>query len=211
MPHWTDGWSFTSGAIRSGERLYLLGTEDKLAEEQVAHGSIITWTNGKWGQENVTWSPVSVCVARKPKEQMVAVGLTGEVLVLGGGETLKEQVKEGNLVASKRGPLQGVRAIDGHAYAVGMGRQVYRRDGPGAWACLDESCRASDDEGAVGFKDIDGFSSRDMYSVGFKGEIWHYDGKKWSRIDSPTNLILNDVCCAGDGNVYVTGYKGLLL
>ena len=29
--------------------------------------------------------------------------------------------------------------------------------------------------------------------------------------DSPTNLVLTAVCCAGDGNVYATGRRGLLL
>jgi hypothetical protein len=211
MPHWTDAFSFTTGAIRNAERLYLLATEDKLAKKQIPHASVITWHNGKWGQENLQYSMISACVALKPKEQMVAVGVEGEASILGSGEDLKEEVKDGKLSPKDRGPLQGVRAIDGVAWACGMGRQVYRREGPGKWICMDEGVRAAKGEGAVGFKDIDGFSSKDVYAVGFKGEIWHFNGKTWKAVQSPTNLVLNDVCCAGDGTVYIAGYKGILL
>jgi hypothetical protein len=172
---------------------------------------LITWDAGKWFQDNFDWAAVSICIAKKPKEQMVAVGVEGDVHVRGAGESLNEEVKDGKLLAADRGPLQGVRTIDGYAYACGMGRQVYRRDGPGQWTCLDESCRESKEGVATGFKDIDGFSAKDIYAVGFKGEIWHYNGKAWLRVDSPTNVILNDVCCAGDGSVYIGGYKGILM
>jgi len=210
MPKWTDAFSFTTGALRSRTRAYFVATEDKLARKQLPHWSLITWDSGKWFQDNFDWAAVSICIAKKPKEQMVAVGVEGEAHVRGAGESVNEEVRDGKLSPADRGPLQGVRTIDGYAYACGMGRQVYRRDA-GTWTCLDEGCRASKGDGAVGFKDIDGFSARDIYAVGFKGEIWHYDGKTWSRVDSPTNVILNDVCCADDGTVYVAGYKGLLL
>jgi len=105
-----------------------------------------------------------------------------------------------------------VRSIGGKAYAAGMDRQVYRRDGANAWTCIDASMRPpQESEDILGFEGIDAFSEKEIYAVGWKGEIWMYDGKKWAQIDSPTNLVLTAVCCAGDGNVYATGRRGLLL
>jgi hypothetical protein len=62
-----------------------------------------------------------------------------------------------------------------------------------------------------GFNSIDGFSQRDLYAVGFEGEIWSYDGKTWTQIDSPTSVPLQPVLCAPDGNVYAAGNSGTLL
>ncbi len=36
-----------------------------------------------------------------------------------------------------------------------------------------------------GFKDIDGFSENDLYACG--GEIMHFDGQRWTKLDTPTS------------------------
>lgn len=62
-----------------------------------------------------------------------------------------------------------------------------------------------------GFKDIDGYSENDLYGCGYTGEIMHYDGKHWSKLNTPTKETLNAICCAEDGQVYVAGNHGVLL
>src|SRR5262249_53269381 len=67
------------------------------------------------------------------------------------------------------------------------------------------------DTSVVSFEAIDGFDATEIYAVGRRGEIWQYDGKLWAKLDSPTNMILTNVCCAGDGEVYACGRLGTLL
>jgi hypothetical protein len=69
----------------------------------------------------------------------------------------------------------------------------------------------------VGFESIDGTGPSDIYAVGFKGEIFHFDGSSWTQIESPTTSNLNRVkCVAADGCggstvVYACGESGALV
>lgn len=91
-----------------------------------------------------------------------------------------------------------------------MMRQVYRRDDANKWVALDTPAMRKATE-VVGFETVDGFAADDIYCAGWEGEIWHYNGKKWRQIDSPTNIVLMDACCAPDGNVYLCGQMGKIL
>ena len=31
------------------------------------------------------------------------------------------------------------------------------------------------------------------------GELWHYDGERWQRIDIPTNIAFHKLVCAANG------------
>lgn len=61
-----------------------------------------------------------------------------------------------------------------------------------------------------GFADMDAFGESDVHAVGGTGDVWRYDGKRWRRCDFPSNEWLFTVCCAGDGNGYITGNMGSL-
>ncbi|HEX2960573.1 MAG TPA: hypothetical protein VHO43_02210 [Ignavibacteriales bacterium] len=59
-------------------------------------------------------------------------------------------------------------------------------------------------------------SLTDIYAVGTQGEIAHYDGKSWKKIESGTTLDLIDVYSRDGKNIYATGedfggYYGVLL
>ncbi|WP_348945531.1 hypothetical protein ABHF33_02765 [Chitinibacter sp. FCG-7] len=58
------------------------------------------------------------------------------------------------------------------------------------------------------FEDIDGFSKTDIYAVGGKGDAWHFDGERWQQLPFPSNMQLEAVCCAGDGQVYIGAEQG---
>ena len=209
---WTKKFSFGSGAVRSKDHAYVISTQDSLAKDQVPHASILEWYEGEWSQEILEFSLVSVCVVSKPKEQMLAIGEGGEAQILGSGDFEEETVADGKIKPAKRGTLRCVRAIDGLGYAAGMDRQVYQRSGADRWECIDEGMRPpADNDDVVGFESIDGFDAKNIFCAGWQGSIWHYDGTRWTELDSPTNVILTNVCCAGDGNVYACGRRGMLL
>lgn len=212
MPHWTDEYSFSTGAVRSKEVGYLIATDDKLAKKKEPHSVLVSWYKGQWFQHLLEWSSPSVCVVQHPKEQGVVIGLQGDAFVTGQKDDHPEEIVDGKISPQKRGFLRSVRAIEGKAYAVGMHRQAYRRDGANKWTCIDDSMRPPSGKGEVeGFEAVDGFSAKEIYAAGWDGMIWSYDGKKWKELDSPTNTILTSMCCGEDGNVYICGQEGMLI
>jgi hypothetical protein len=99
-----------------------------------------------------------------------------------------------------------------------MLRQCYRRPVDvdpfvkGRWSRHDAGAVLPVGSGKIaGFNSIDGFSESDMYAVGWGGEIWHYNGRRWKKLDSATNLKLERVICGKDGKVYGVGQAGVVL
>jgi hypothetical protein len=211
--HFTNTFSFVGGTVRLADLAYIGMCGDDMAKSKVAHTYFSEWDNGVWRNGGkVDWPTVGMCVARQPLQQMCALGMWGALLLLGSGDRHVEQIGGSVEAIKARGPLRGVRSIGEQVVAVGMGRQVWRRDASGAWAAIDQGARPAEGEReVVGFEAVDGFSDSDMYAVGWSGEIWHYDGARWSREASPTTAVLTGVLCGGDGTVYACGRKGLLL
>ncbi len=195
MPRrWTDTYSFTRGTALNLAQGFLVIVKDALAKDRRPHAICAMYNNDEWHEAGMAgWMAVGVCAV---KDEMVAVGETGGVLTLAGGTMGQEQI------ATKEQP----------SYAAGMGRQVWRREGPRQWVAIDQGCRRAQPDGTpVGFEAIDGTSEKDLWAVGWQGEIWHCDGQAWRQIDSPSNGVLANVCCGGDGAVYACGRRGLLL
>ena len=59
-----------------------------------------------------------------------------------------------------------------------------------------------------------GSSSSDLYAVGNNGNIAHYNGQSWSKIESGTDLNINDIWGISDGNggfnKYLAAYNAML-
>lgn len=215
MPdHWTDQFSFVTGAVRYADLAYLALVSDKQAKDRVPHSFFTVWDAGTWRGDSkaIPWDTVSMCICKHPLEQCLALGPYGQVRCMGSGDVHDEQIGSGIDSPRSRGPLRAIRSIGGKAYAVGMNRQVYRRDDANAWTSADRGTRPlAEDKKVVGFESVGGFSEAEIYAAGWDGAIWRYDGTQWFEIDSPTNLILTSVCCAGDGNVYLAGQMGTLI
>jgi hypothetical protein len=197
-------FSMRTGVLANDRKGVLLASDDGLAAEDVAHTFVFRWLrDGEWGGQRWSWTAISVCYSRLPTEQFVAIGETGQFVAWAG-----ETVMEGRILDStdRRGPFRSVAEVDGYAYAAGMGGIVYRRDDSHVWTRIDSAVPID-----INFEAVGGFSSRELYAVGWRGELWLFDGSSWSRLDSQTNTILTRVCCAQDGNVYCCGQRGVLL
>ncbi|WP_341317007.1 hypothetical protein WN982_37475 [Paraburkholderia sp. IMGN_8] len=210
--HWTDLFSFVTGAIRQKEIAYLLLSTDEASSLKIPLTGIVQWKPDAWADGGeVEWLAAGTAIARQPLEQLCVVGEFGKVLMIGSGDRHEERIGKGKTAPENRGPLRGVRAIGDHVYCVGMSRQAWRRDAVDLWTEVDNGFPPITEDEIVGFEAVDGFSETDIYACGWDGEIWHYDGSAWSRKDSPVNTVLVDICCAGDGNVYACGRNGLLI
>jgi len=211
--HWTGTFSFATGAVRFSDLAYIAMYNDELDAAKVAHTHFMEWDAGTWrGGGDVRWATAGMCVARKPLQQMCAVGFYGGVRLIGSGDTHEEQIGGDAEVIKARGPLRGVRTIGERVYVVGMNRQVWRRDDVDHWVAIDQGAKpAAGNKEVVGFEAVDGFSEADIYAAGWDGEIWHFDGATWQQKPSPTNIVLTRLLCAGNGVVYASGRKGLLL
>ena len=110
-------------------------------------------------------------------------------------------------------------------YFAGTPRTLYKRLSPGEWINLTDrkmhphmfvdveiAEAKSDEEGFVdirlGFEAVDGFAEDDIYAGGEQGDLWHYNGKDWERINTPIKGDITSICCAPDGFVYIVCYEG---
>jgi len=184
--------------------VYILSKSKKLLEKDIAHTSAVAVDRGEWeGAENTDWDSTAIAVAKKPLEKLVFIGEDGDVCTYVGGTSTKEAITPSPIL------IRNAKTVDGLVVSCGMRRQVYKRVGEGEW--VDISAPFSKPEEEAGFEAIDGYSLKELYAVGWKGEIWQYNGKKWTNRASPTNAILTAVCCAADESVYVGGQNGVLI
>lgn len=204
--------SYVKGVIAGPDHGYLVLSLDEMAKNRELHSVLVEWRAGAFSKVATTsWLTAGIAVVRTPAPAMVAVGEYGRVLVAGANGQSVERIGAAS-EAAVPSPLRGVRTIDGLVYVVGMDLQAYRRDPAGVWSAIDEGLkRPSDSNEVVGFEALDGFSNAEIYAVGWNGAIARFDGRRWHDIDSPTNLILTDVCCADDGAVYACGQGGVIV
>lgn len=199
-----------TGAVRFNDLAYISTLDDNI-ELRIEHSHFYTWDQGVWGYaEGNHWPTASMTISQYPLQQMLAISPYGDVRLLGSGQESQEKISTSDGNPIDRGHLRQVRTVGQRTFAVGMNRQVYRRDGVDQWTCLDQTIRPAIGE-TKGFESIDGFDENDLYAVGWDGEIWHYNGQQWNQKESPTNLVLTRVLCAGNGQAYASGRRGLLI
>ena len=150
---------------------------------------------------------MSICglaVSQIPLRQGAYLGLTGRTFFWGAGDAHEEFIITPTGSPEQIGMMRSVRAVGGKVYAVGMQRQVYRRDDANQWVDLSQAIRPPLGSGLItSFEAVDGFDAGEIYVCGRDGEVWWYDGSAWRQVASPTNAILTNIVCAADGNCYI--------
>jgi hypothetical protein len=206
--------SLFDGVVLGKDTYLFIGVEDARAEVPNSHGIIWKLKDGQWNSVEINETLVSCTLTKQKAYHFVAIAETGKELDVGETGVNQNVIASGIDSPASNGPLTNVNCIkSGEIYAVGTARQVYRKLEINRWIRLDQSCKPQKpaDRANVAFLGIDGFSAEDLYAVGWGGEIWHFDGKGWSQVESPTNLSLLAVHCCSSGDVYACGQQGIIL
>ena len=186
--------------------IYACDTEK---DEEDPHTVTFLWDEGDFISGECNYNAHSICFITAPEFALVDLCEQGGYAVNAvSGMTSGDIFEDSHPAAEEMrfGGFRSVSEVDGKAYAVGFRGMVYRLDKIGSWTRIDDGLPDSFDIDA-----IHGFSGSDMYAVGLRGALWHYNGDKWTRLDLPTNIHLSAVKCAGDGKVYIAGHNGMLL
>lgn len=198
--------SIRAGAVRLPDTGYILACDTEKEEKEIPHTYTFTWRSGKFEQGSLNFDAHTTCIVSKPGPAWVMLAAFGEYGITTPKGKFAGNIFDGSSEGEKYGAFRVVTAIDGKAYAAGHSGMVFRLDKFIHWVPIDSGLPNS-------FKitALDGYNGDNIYAAGYDGELWHYDGKRWTRIDLPTNVNLTAVKCAGDGYVYVSGYDGILL
>lgn len=159
--------------------------------------------DGRWRSFDVKETVYAVASARAP-------GDPSTFLVCRNGDVYKFDGVATTLEASLRPALPSLRWIGGDCYACGTGGRVFRRNN-GQWVDWSRGIdRVEDEPTEPHLVDIDGTSADDLWAVTIDGGLFHYDGKRWTALESPTNYPINRIRCTSSGLVYIAGQHGVL-
>lgn len=208
-----EGSTFLSGCSSRAGFFYFAKEADELVEEGEPNSTFFRFRDGDAAapfrkfDQSVGWPAISMAYAKlEPSPVIVAISPYGDYWEL---ESVTPDERVGK-IAKFTGNLRRLAVVDRKFYACGMDRVALRRTGAGRWTSFGPGPLSGDPK-VVGFEDIAGYSATELYAVGWGGEIWWFDGKKWRRADSPTSAILSSMTCAPDGSVYVVGHDGVML
>jgi hypothetical protein len=171
---------------------------------------LLLMSESEWMSHDVRSRIVSVH-ADPAIPEFFALGRDGFVSIATKVDIKEERIVEAGTGGTKAGYVSQIKVIGGEAYVCGDLHQVYKRTNSG-WIRIDEQIRVNNLLAVgQGLNSIDGTGPDDIYTVGDRGLIFHYDGKSWKELNSPTNCSLEQVTCVSRDVVYICGSKGILL
>lgn len=204
---------FISGYAPFSDMIYCAQMEAD-TKAQIPEGefpfSFHLFDEGKFGEYGISfnWAPIAVASIKpvEKKRVVIAVGTNGRFYEMWPA-TADQQT---GVLPGSRFIATNLAVVNETIYAVGMGRAIARWDGPMTWTRLDPEI-AKEGDGAIGFNDLVGFTSDEIYTVGWGGEIFKTDGKDWQKIKSPVSRPLRAACIGADQKVYAVGYDGTMV
>lgn len=186
---------------------------DSLSAEETMHSLLVTYetANGAMRQlESVGWKVVSMGHVRDQATlRAFALGEDGQVLRFERAGTSEVNIFPATQYRGNRGPLRKIRPLGATMTAVGMDRQVYALRNNSQWTSIGPPGTGA--KPVTGFEAICGASLDDFYCAGWRGELWRRVAGNWSRLESPTNITVLDLCAHPSGIVYGCGLAGLIV
>jgi hypothetical protein len=201
---------FADGCVIERDYFYVAAQADGLDPEAYEFTRMFFNDRGEWIHHDLEWDVRSVCVRRAHEpRQYVAMSLQGELeYQFVGGHHLERIPDAGTREGA--GAMSQIREVGDHLVACGYGGQVYWRS-PSGWEALGGGLAAfGSDRGEVHLTSLDGTGLDDVTAVGFHGRIFHFDGRAWTELESPTAEHLERVRVA-EGRVWICGNHGTVL
>ena len=223
-----DGFIIKDCAIRSINRqIYLLVEDD---DEKIKDGYLPQYRFAFTYNEREDVNQRLSCKARNslnnPKiaynangNELIGLDISGNLYSHSAGDREEDKLSQKLKGSEYNSIYQNVKTIGDSMYAIGDPHKLYKRKGLDDWEDLSESIplpsyyldgTLAQSKVKPGWRDADGFSEQDIYLVGGDGDVWHYDGNVFKQCDFPSNEPLANVCCAGDGYVYIGARAGRL-
>jgi hypothetical protein len=213
-----QGYYIVDCAVRSKSVFSFIAFEN-IDDGDKAKKRMINYFADRTSEDNIGCSQYSgftrpkLAISRTPKEQAVMISSDGGVAVLGGGDDDMEQSIPMGDDLSQSSDVAALATIDGHVYAAGGWRGVGYRQDANQWVSLRKSLPLPNEKTQrdAGFNGIDGYSANDIYCAGGHGDVWRFNGDRWFQCAFPSNMTLYNVCCAGDGYVYIGMQSGSVI
>lgn len=204
--------SYINGCPTGPDSGWMAMVMDDVAAKEIDHTAFMSWQRPLLAPRFMKMFR-TVFAGQLPDGSMVFVGDNGHCLsVTPSGQAVDEFVTDGPDSPKNTGHLRSAAVIAGQVMAVGMQRQVYRRDESGHWSEARSGLPPLGQGETSGFEAVAAVQPDEVYAAGWDGEIWRFDGARWHPIDSPTNRIITALCVdAATGTVWGCGRSGLLL
>ncbi|MFA8362342.1 hypothetical protein ACEPT7_31220 [Burkholderia ubonensis] len=214
---------FISGCAVESDIVYLATQLEDVDSSEYAHTRMSAYVGRldvgrQWFYHDVNANIVSVCEKRQTDTELrklAALSKEGEVELWTSkdGSSSMEKIPNAGVRLGSLGYMRSIREIGNALFACGFNSQVYMRH-DGIWKSLvsgplKHRHAASDDY--VIFNAIDGYSEKDVYVVGSKGALYHWDGNGWQQITLKIDENLECIRCYGTDDVWIGGSNGTLL
>jgi hypothetical protein len=216
-----DSLIFIDGAILADGKVAFAAFPHQPGRPREASGTRILWfEGGSWFDSgHLHLAAVGIAPLTGSPQAIVVLGRDGEVAevntVRGARESLPGVI----------GPMRGIRNVAGEILAYGMNRQIFRRRSAGTWARWDTGIPQPPDDSSLpisarirlgidnmgGINAVESDASGRLCAVGFRGEIYEREMNVWQAVDSPTNVILEDIRADPTRGLYVCGSNGTIL
>ncbi len=201
---------FLAGHAAFGDLLFFSKVDDDSTPETVI-SNFFSWDAGVWKESDVAapWAASSMA-SIKPADigrVILAIGPHGQFwqAIPGANTEFIGKISKDSFLSRR------LRVVDGTVFAVGMARKMFRRERDGSWTPVGPKAALPEGK-AAGFNDLAGLSQKEVYAVGWHGEIWRWNGANtWRQIDSPLSSHLSAACCKPDGTVIAVGYDGAMV
>lgn len=220
LSDYLEGWLIVDIACVSSELCILVArknTPHEIAsrgwEHDIPTRMIRLYFDGRCGDtefEGFAFPKAGACEYPLRQALMSNDNSRGQIYGAGSGKEGSEQLHYPTETRDQVS-IRRIKRIQGWAYAVSLFRRVFKRVEIGRWLELSTGLERLPHETRgidLGFEDIDGLSHDNLYAVGGRGEVFHFDGSRWTRCDFPSNTPLHTVTVAPDGTAYITSLDG---